>query len=189
MTIKKSTNPISLRSRKWIIEALLELMEEKPYHKISIKEITEKAGLVRKTFYRNFQSKEEILHEHINELMKEAEKEFEKLDELNPYVMAKIYFEFWQNHLHFLKTLQENELFVILLKQLDTYLPLINEKFKSDLIAEFDDTFLQYYNAFNSAGIWHILEKWIGRGAKESPEKMAQTFSDLLLNNPHMKRK
>ncbi|MYL70455.1 TetR family transcriptional regulator [Halobacillus litoralis] len=46
----KSMNPISLRSRKWIIEALLRLMEEKPYHKISVKEITETAELVRKTF-------------------------------------------------------------------------------------------------------------------------------------------
>ncbi|MBN9654069.1 TetR/AcrR family transcriptional regulator [Halobacillus sp. GSS1] len=184
----KRMNPISLRSRKWIIEALLRLMEEKPYHKISVKEITETAELVRKTFYRNFQTKEEVLQEYITGLMKEVEKEFEAMDALTPYGMAKLYFEFWQEHIEFLNLIQKNDLFIILLKQLDDYLPSLNERYKADLMEGFDETFLQYYTAFNSAGIWHMLEKWIRHGAVETPEEMAQIYSDITLNNPHVKK-
>ncbi|WP_335872329.1 TetR/AcrR family transcriptional regulator [Bacillus sp. 2205SS5-2] len=188
MSSEKSSNPISLRSRRWIIEALLELMEEKSYQKISIKEITERAGLVRKTFYRNFQSKEEILQEYINELVKEVEQQFDNEAELTPYFMAEIYFLFWQEHIHFLKLLQKNDLFVILLKHLDDYLPKMKSKYKAELISDYNDTYLHYYTSFNSAGIWHILEKWIGRGNQESPQQMAQLYSDIILNHPHMKK-
>ncbi|GGE32672.1 AcrR family transcriptional regulator [Pullulanibacillus camelliae] len=184
---EKSHNPISLRSRRMISQALLQLMEEKPFHKISIKEITATAELVRKTFYRNFQTKEDVLKEYITELMKEAEQQFESLDALTPYAMANIYFKFWQKHRHFLKLLQQNDLFVIVLKQLDDYVPFINSRYKSDLIQEFDDTFIEYYNVFNTAGIWHMLEKWISRGTKETPEQLAQIYSDITLNNPNNK--
>nr|WP_237417469.1 TetR-like C-terminal domain-containing protein [Halobacillus litoralis] len=102
--------------------------------------------------------------------------------------MAKLYFEFWQEHIEFLNLIQKNDLFVILLKQLDDYLPSLNERYKADLIEGFDETFLQYYTAFNSAGIWHMLEKWIRHGAVETPEEMAQIYSDITLNNPHVKK-
>ncbi len=58
---KEKENPISARSKKWLTDALFELMKEKTYEKISIREISEKAGLTRQTFYHNFSSKEMLL--------------------------------------------------------------------------------------------------------------------------------
>ncbi|HAO6436419.1 TPA: helix-turn-helix transcriptional regulator, partial [Listeria monocytogenes] len=40
-------------SKKWIIEALLDLLKTKPYSAITITEITKRAGVARLTFYRN----------------------------------------------------------------------------------------------------------------------------------------
>lgn len=187
MNNEKSNNPISIRSRKWIVQALLKLMEEKPYHKISIKEITDTAGLVRKTFYRNFQSKEEVLYEYLAELMAEAEKEFKALETWTPYSMANAYFRFWYEHVHFLRLIQKNNLFIILLKHLDEYAPTIFEKFNADSTKIFDESFLKYYTNFHSAGIWHMLEKWVDGGTKETPEQLAQIYADIALNNPHLK--
>ncbi|WP_243291831.1 TetR/AcrR family transcriptional regulator [Bacillus sp. FJAT-47783] len=188
MQYKKSNNPSSIRSRKMIIDALLQLMEEKPYHKISIKELTDTAQLVRKTFYRNFKSKEDVLQEYITGLMNEVEQKFEEVDVLTPYIMAKLYFEFWQKHIDFLQLLQQNNLFIIVLKQLNDYTPVINSKYKAELMKGYDDKFLEYYTVFNTAGIWHMLEKWISLGVKETPEEMAQIYSDITLNNPHMRK-
>ena len=56
MNMKKE-NPLTVQSKQWILEALLKLMEEKDYEKITIKELTARADLDRKTFYRNFRSK------------------------------------------------------------------------------------------------------------------------------------
>ncbi|PEL13344.1 TetR/AcrR family transcriptional regulator [Bacillus sp. AFS017336] len=188
MQNEKSNNPISIRSRQWIIQSLLKLMDEKPFQKIAIKEITDDAGLVRKTFYRNFQSKEEVLYEHISELMQEAEKKFESLESLLPYTMTLIYFEFWKEHVPFLNLLHKNDLFIILLKQLQEYAPTIFVKFKTDTMRNFDETFLKYYTEFHSAGIWHMLGKWVESGTKETPEQLARIYADISLNKPHLKK-
>lgn len=44
-----------------IYEALLQLMQRKPYQEIKITDIVERAGVSRMAYYRNYQSKDEIL--------------------------------------------------------------------------------------------------------------------------------
>ncbi|MBZ9693497.1 TetR/AcrR family transcriptional regulator [Clostridium sp. M14] len=59
--MKQKPNRIAEQSKKWLIEALFDLMEEKPYSTITVKEISDKAQLSRRTFYRNFKVKEDLL--------------------------------------------------------------------------------------------------------------------------------
>nr|WP_319487342.1 IS3 family transposase [uncultured Caproiciproducens sp.] len=63
--MKDTQNPIALRSKEWLTKALLELMKNKPFQEISISEIAEKADLSRRTFYRSFSSKEEVICFHL----------------------------------------------------------------------------------------------------------------------------
>ena len=44
-----------------LAESLIELSAKKPIDKITIKEITDKAGVIRPTFYNHFQDKSELL--------------------------------------------------------------------------------------------------------------------------------
>lgn len=64
--IFSTNNPVAIQSQKWLVTALLDLMKEKPYNKITIKEIAEKADLDRSTFYRNINSKEAVLYDKIS---------------------------------------------------------------------------------------------------------------------------
>ena len=59
---KKQTNTVAFRSQNMISDALLALMKQYPYHQISITQLCEKAGVGRKTFYRNFEDKHDIIH-------------------------------------------------------------------------------------------------------------------------------
>ena len=43
-----------------LAESLKELSENRPIDKITIKEITDKAGVIRPTFYNHFQDKYEL---------------------------------------------------------------------------------------------------------------------------------
>ena len=45
-----------------LAESLKELTIKQPIEKITIKEITDKAGVIRPTFYNHFQDKYELLH-------------------------------------------------------------------------------------------------------------------------------
>jgi hypothetical protein len=58
-----SNNRQVQRTKGWIFEALMILMDEKPYDKITVSDIVEKAGIARQTFYRNFNDKNEVIWE------------------------------------------------------------------------------------------------------------------------------
>ena len=65
-----------------IYEALVILMETKPYKEITITDITRKAGVSRMAYYRNFQDKDDILIDHLREKLEEATQVF--LQKKNP---------------------------------------------------------------------------------------------------------
>ena len=73
--MNESSNPSAIRSKQEITEAMLRLMEKESYNDITVKQIVLEAGVVRKTFYRNFDSKEDLLDAIINSVMDDYIKE------------------------------------------------------------------------------------------------------------------
>jgi AcrR family transcriptional regulator len=66
------------RTKSWIFDALMLLMDEKPYNKITVSDIAEKAGVARPTFYRNYNDKDDIV---FNFLVKTSNIELQKEEE------------------------------------------------------------------------------------------------------------
>ncbi|HFI0633279.1 TPA: TetR/AcrR family transcriptional regulator [Streptococcus suis] len=50
-----------MTAQDYIQEALLQLIQQKEYEKITITDIAKRAGVTRISFYRNFESKDDIL--------------------------------------------------------------------------------------------------------------------------------
>ncbi|MCX7569154.1 TetR/AcrR family transcriptional regulator [Tumebacillus sp. DT12] len=59
----------SKQSKRFLLTALLQLLETKPYREISISEITERAGVARQTFYRNFKTKDDLITHHLEHII------------------------------------------------------------------------------------------------------------------------
>ena len=74
----KHKNVTNEMIRDYVVEALLILMHTKDYNSITIGQITEKAGVNRSTYYRNFYSKEDIIRRFYARLL---EKSLDSLDE------------------------------------------------------------------------------------------------------------
>jgi len=66
--IQKSGKPNrqAERTKSWIFDALMILMDDKPYDKITVSDIADKAGVARPTFYRNFNDKDEVILQYLN---------------------------------------------------------------------------------------------------------------------------
>lgn len=67
------------KTRKLLQDALIELVSEKSYESVSIREILERANVGRSTFYAHFQDKDQLLHsilDRLNELFVQHEKQF-----------------------------------------------------------------------------------------------------------------
>ena len=65
--MEKKTN----KGEQAFINALLSLMEKKPYNQISVSELSELAEYDRRTYYRYFTSKDDILFSHCASLLSE----------------------------------------------------------------------------------------------------------------------
>lgn len=50
------------QSREWLLQALFELLEQSDYSRITVKDIAETAKLSRRTFYRSFKNKSDLIN-------------------------------------------------------------------------------------------------------------------------------
>ena len=63
-----------LRTRKKLKDALIELCNEKPYYDITVWDICNQAQTYRSTFYRYYETKDEVLREIENEYIEDTRK-------------------------------------------------------------------------------------------------------------------
>lgn len=61
------------RTKKFLVNALLELMEERPFQELSVVDICQRAMVHRTTFYAHFEDKHALLRYAIGELQREFE--------------------------------------------------------------------------------------------------------------------
>ncbi|AIQ13749.1 TetR/AcrR family transcriptional regulator [Paenibacillus durus] len=174
-------NPIAEQSKTWLIEALLELMKHKTYSQITISEIAEKAQLARRTFYRNFKSKDEVLNGYVQKLCEEYIERLQAEPTLTVYNMAKVYFTFWEKHMDFLMRLENNDLLHLLLQKYNQYLPVIHRTVVPLTEPGPHTAMAKYIMAFSAGGFWNSLIQWIREERREAPEQMAQ-FVSMIIN-------
>lgn len=180
----ESENPIAIRSKKWMADALMALMEEKPFRKITIQELAERAQLDRRTFYRHFSSKEDVLNSYIKMLGDEYVAALLKNESISIPLCLQVFFEIADKHRAFLVQLRHNDLLMFVLNVFNQLLPsvhnLIKERFNGILsITHGDD--IGYIFAFNMGGFWNILIKWIDENFSKTPVQLAEIVSKLMV--------
>jgi len=175
----KRINRASLKSRRLIIKALLELMEEQPFAEITIKEITDRAELVRRTFYGHFSSKEDVLRSYIDGLDSQLEEIISDTGEPFLHYVIRQFFTFWSEHASFLRMLKNNGIFLPFdaiegfLNNLEMTLPV--ERWKN-----LQDRDYSFSCAFMAGGLLNLLYSWIDRSSGETSEEMAEAFISLI---------
>ena len=72
-----------LKTKKCLRDALLELMKEKPYKKITVREICEKSNTGRVTFYNHYDDKYDLLLDCFDNMQRNATERFRTLQKQN----------------------------------------------------------------------------------------------------------
>lgn len=172
--MKQKTNRIAEQSKKWLVEALFDLMNEKPYSMISVKEIADKAQLSRRTFYRNFNVKEDLLSQYVMYLFEDYSDCIKKLDKVNIYYILITYFEFWNMHIEELKLLKRNHLFYVIMEYSTTLIPDINNLKEVEWHHYGSTAEEEYVGIFTMGGLWNVVSKWIDEKERRNSNEMAQ---------------
>lgn len=182
MNILKSDCENMSKTQVWITDALLELMEQTDYQKITIKQLTEYAGLARATFYLNFKTKDEVLSRYIDALYWKFSRQIENLKNPTLYTIALAYFTFWKAHLDFIRLLQKQNLFSLLLDKYEGWIRDISRMYNEERIFHLhfsEEKKNAYFLVYQSAGLWNMLKHWVNHGAEESPEYLADLFVEI----------
>ena len=160
-----------------LVIALIQLMHHKNIKQITIQELVKKAGVGRSSFYRHFDSKEDILSYRINQLIDTT-----KFD-LNPYTDKHLrsymitQFRLWKNNKDFIIVLKKNNLLYLLFKQ--TSLSAKNN------INAFHLYKNPYQAVFFSSAAIRVIIQWIENNFKESEEELTEIFI-YLMSGQHM---
>ena len=149
--------------KECITTALIQLLEEKHFEDISITALVKKAGVGRVSFYRNFESKEDVLRKYLHDLLAEWGKEFESKEN---YHLIQAIFEHYYKH---------KDICILLYKRGLAHISLESVKDVCGPKADQPNA-LAYTAAFISYGLYGWIEEWFKRGMQETPEEMAKLW-------------
>lgn len=153
--------------------ALIQLMNEKPFDKISITELVKRSGVSRSAFYRNYDSKEDILleiNQTISQLLMDAFSQPRYLED--PFTLYKDLFTvIKENEQNFRLFLQAN------LQNISPLLKLLYQETDTSLSQKQFYQNIAYKGAFTQ-----ILYEWFQRGMVDDIEDMAQLCVSIFSN-------
>lgn len=173
------------QTQEWIINALLTLMDKNKYREITIVDIASKAHIGRRTFYRHFKNKDDILVLYCNVILKDFAQKIREKDEMTLYSVSVSYFEFWNKHMHFLKLLRKSDMLYFVGDRLPEFLAYVAILVDHVLPEEIENTMkrqdgLYYAHHFNMGGYWSITTIWMEKEQRETPEEMAAIVEKII---------
>ena len=182
--MSKKKNRQSTRSQKMLRTALLELLQEKPLHKIGISEITERADLARSTFYTHFESKEELLNCCIDQTLSAF---FDYLKESGSFDEVKdvdnrfwtVFFRQWKEDVELIELFKVPELGKVLIERLKTnHQAVYNEKI-SQMVPDLNPVLAGYFIEFLAFSSFAVLKHWVETDMGEPPEALGELMNEL----------
>lgn len=176
-------NPSALRSKNEITNTLLHLMKSLPYNEITVKQILMEAHVARKTFYRNFSSKDDVLNAHIDRILHQYVQSLRQMPSFQLSIVLDIIWGFCMQNQDLLFLLRDNNLLHLILNKLNLFIPMIHNQVVNPnhpFFQPFTPEQVEYIIAFNVGSAWNIILKWIERDMSDTPEYMKKTILHYL---------
>lgn len=166
--MNNTNGKIALQSKKKITSALFTVMKQYDYKEITITQIAQEAKLSRKTFYRLYTCKEDILNDYFTEIFNTCLEEIKK-QQINTYwSVVQLYFDFWEKRYDLILLLKKHELLPMLMDySLKNSLAIFATVRSDELVHEFAPL-LPYMLSYAVGGMHSMLITWIEHDRKIS---------------------
>lgn len=167
-------------TKQLLRESLIDLLAEKSIHKISVREVCEKAQVNRTTFYKYYGSPYDLLIDIEDTVLAQIEtwlsvEDNRVMDDLRR--LTKIA-AFMNENLALCRLLINNTVDSKFAERL-LKLPKIQNMLGEQLVGEYQNEEIDYMYQFVVNGGYFMMKTWINKDAREAPEKIAA----LLLNS------
>ena len=147
-------------------QVLIELLQSKELHEVSVSDLCNQAGLNRSTFYANYMD----IYDLADKLREKLEGEVAALyeEEITRSYNSNDYLKLFQH-------IARNQIFY------ETYFKLGYDEqyhiwqYDTELAEKhFDNRFILYHMEFFKSGLTRIIKLWLQNGCRETPEEMAE---------------
>ncbi len=149
--------------KDYIAEALLILMRKMEFDKITIQDITEKAGVNRSTYYRNFKSKTDVIRYFYVRCLREYLDTIDGM-QISPKDYFVGMFVSFRKHKDALLMLEEQGFSYLLLD-------VMNQYFQEDYSE--DELLKKYRFYYHTGGVFNTFALWLSDDMSTEPEELA----------------
>lgn len=167
------------QSAKMIEDALFTLMREKDLAQITVSEIVKRADVARRTFYRLYKGKDQVIRRYISRLCQDYRSTYPALEQYDLDQIAKDYFGFWYGHREFLMLMKRSGLCEMLYYEISCVSEDIVRKRMAYGAADGQE--VQFFAYYSAGGFLLLLHHWIMEEMRETPDLYAQRVSRSVL--------
>lgn len=163
----------NLRVKNNITKALLKLMHEKSFSDISISELIQTAGVARVSFYRNYDSKEDVLHTLVDDVLENFLHTIDSRGrDYYTYQNVRRSFAYFKEYGDFALDLYQFGYGSVILEKLN--------RFHEQVAGPMPGTSTDRYSLYMYIGaLFNTAIAWLQNGAREEIGDMARTFCDV----------
>lgn len=161
-------------TRSCIAEALLSLMKKKDFSSIRVTDIVKRAGISRMTYYKYYETKNDVLSDYLTEIVNDYISEVNSRTDIGHFHDRKRIchcFSFFEKHHAFFEILLHANLYSIIIDAINNYMD-------SYLVPE--GTHSRYELYYYAGALLNVYIKWLAHGRTETPDEMAATVSSFL---------
>lgn len=182
--MEKKTDKRTLKTKRAIKNAFIDLLIRKNVNDITITEISREADINRKTFYNNYSGIHEIISEIEEELFTTFKAEIKGLNvnsEMNnPYNVLIRLTSLLDSDYQFYKKILSSDLNSHLMSKIVGYL---KEQTKKVLKSKsnYNEYELNVIVDYSISGMLNVYQEWLQTGRTKPIEKLAMVISDLFL--------
>ena len=155
-----------------ISRGLLECLREKPLNAITISDIHRITGISRATFYRLFDTVEDVLDWLCAQPVPEEEQMILKRDQGNPHRVYNRMLELGLENHDLLKALVDNGRYDLVYRYAEQRFRLMSSLYPGNL-PELDEAAYDYTISAMAMNMVATLVTWVRRGRIDSPEEVA----------------
>lgn len=154
------------KSRGYLLEALLILMERTPYPKITVSDVARRAGVSRTSFYRHFPTKESIIVDYFDHMFQEY---LERIGPTPPDLRfcAQLFFTYIDQHQELLRILILHGLGALVEERLGVYLTRLLEA-----VVRSPEPLPPLKKAFLVGGSIALLGQWVRDGGRQDATEL-----------------
>ena len=176
MAMNNTNGKISEQSRRKMAQALFAIMEQYDYREITVTQIAQEAGLSRKTFYRLFSTKDDILrYQSENWFSQIYEQVIE--EQLHSYWdVVRCYFDFCEQNKDMLLLLKKHNVISVFFEYIEDNAIKVFESVYSKEMAQKNSLLLPYLLSYSIGGVFSLLTKWIDNDMVIPAQELLQTL-------------